>query len=145
MALVPSLLVKLKPRIPGHHIMAKNQTRRLSSQVVAQDKASLAALQDIDDYKPTNAAYKVADIAIADEAVDKDRTKETQLAADAKNARDHAVTSEWKLHNLILGAKKQVVAQYGEDSDEVQAVGLKKKSAYKTGGKKKVVTFNKAA
>lgn len=117
--------------------MAKNQMRRLSSPVVKQDKASLAALQNIKDYKPTNAAYKVADIETADEAVDADRKTETQLAADAKNARDNAVASEWKLHNLILGAKKQVVAQYGEDSNEVQSVGLKKKSAYKSGGKKK--------
>ena len=117
--------------------MAKNQTRRLSSQIVAQDKASLAALQDIDDYKPTNAAYKLPDIEAADDAVDVDRKKETQIAKNARNARDRAVACEWALHNLILGAKKQVIAQYGEDSDEVQAVGLKKKSAYKSGGKKK--------
>ena len=118
--------------------------RRLSSPVVAQDKASLAALQNIDDYKPSDATYKVADIETADKAVDADRKKETQLTADAKNARDRAVCSEWKLHNLILGAKKQVVAQYGEDSDEIQSVGLKKKSAYKSGGKKKAVTLKAA-
>jgi len=31
----------------------------------------------------------------------------------------------------MLGAKKQVLAQFGDDSDQAQAVGLKKKSEYK--------------
>ena len=75
--------------------MAKNQMRRLSSQVVKQDKASLAALQNIKDYKPTNTAFKLADIVTADEALDADRKTETQLAADAKSARDNAVACEW--------------------------------------------------
>jgi hypothetical protein len=30
----------------------------------------------------------------------------------------------------MLGGKKQVVAQYGDDSDQAQAVGLTKKSEY---------------
>ncbi|MDQ6631631.1 MAG: hypothetical protein M3Y82_07715 [Verrucomicrobiota bacterium] len=35
-----------------------------------------------------------------------------------------------------LGAKKQVIAQYGEDSNEVQSIGLKKKSERATPAKK---------
>ena len=38
---------------------------------------------------------------------------------------------EWEFHNLILGAKDQVTAQFGRDSNEVQAVGLKKASERK--------------
>jgi hypothetical protein len=49
-------------------------------------------------------------------------------------ARDAANAAEWALHNLILGAKDQVIAQYGEDSDQVQAIGLKKKSEHKRPG-----------
>jgi hypothetical protein len=30
----------------------------------------------------------------------------------------------------MLGVKDQVIAQFGKDSNEVQAVGLKKKSEY---------------
>lgn len=48
-----------------------------------------------------------------------------------KTARDTATTAERAFHNAMLVVKKQVSAQYGEDSDEVQAVGLKKKSEYK--------------
>ena len=32
---------------------------------------------------------------------------------------------------MLLGAKDQVIAQYGSDSDQVQSLGLKKKSDYK--------------
>lgn len=32
------------------------------------------------------------------------------------------------LHNAILGACTQVLAQYGDDSDAIQSLGLKKRS-----------------
>lgn len=38
------------------------------------------------------------------------------------------VAAQWAFHNVILGAKQKVVAKFGDDSDEAQAVGLKKKS-----------------
>ena len=37
--------------------------------------------------------------------------------------------------DAITGAKTQVPALYGEDSDEVAALGLKKRSEKKTGGR----------
>jgi hypothetical protein len=51
-------------------------------------------------------------------------------AADAKRAAANA--AEWEFHNAILGAKTQVTAQFGDDSDELAALGLKKKSEYKS-------------
>ncbi|MFZ5908636.1 MAG: hypothetical protein ACOYYU_01315 [Chloroflexota bacterium] len=38
--------------------------------------------------------------------------------------------------NMLLGVKEQVIAQYGKNSDQVQALGLKKKAEYKTPGRK---------
>jgi hypothetical protein len=38
------------------------------------------------------------------------------------------VAAEWAFHNAILGVKEQVRAQFGPDSNEVQALGLVKKS-----------------
>jgi hypothetical protein len=43
-------------------------------------------------------------------------------------ARDAAAAAEWALHNAVLGARTQVLAQYCDDSDAVQAMGLKKRS-----------------
>lgn len=43
-------------------------------------------------------------------------------------ARDAAVEAEWAFHNAVLGSKTQVDAQYGENSDQRQSLGRKKKS-----------------
>jgi len=46
-------------------------------------------------------------------------------------ARDVAAAAEWVLHEGILGARSQVIAQYGPDSNAVQMLGLKRKSERK--------------
>jgi len=51
-------------------------------------------------------------------------------------ARDDATAAEWAFHNAILGVKKQVIAQYGEDSNEMQSLGLTKKSEIVRPGRK---------
>ena len=42
--------------------------------------------------------------------------------------RDALVATQWDFHNLILSVKDQAKALFGPDSDEVAALGLKKKS-----------------
>jgi hypothetical protein len=46
------------------------------------------------------------------------------------------VARERGFHGLILGAKDQIIAQFGRDSNEAQAVGLKKKSERKPPARK---------
>jgi hypothetical protein len=60
------------------------------------------------------------------------RDVEAQKQADLDAARDDSTAAEWAFHNAILGAKDQVIAQFGDDSNEVQSLGLKKKSEYKS-------------
>ncbi|HEX8501979.1 MAG TPA: hypothetical protein VF659_15455 [Pyrinomonadaceae bacterium] len=55
----------------------------------------------------------------------------TQAEATAAAKRDAATAGEWEFHNAILGAKVQVEAQFGSDSDEFASLGMKKKSDYK--------------
>jgi hypothetical protein len=112
--------------------MAKNQTRRVTSGVLSADRKAFAALQAIANYTPANQTYKVDNIeAIRDRMEDLQReATQAMVAADAK--RDAATAGEWAFHNAMLGAKTQVTAQFGPDSNEVQALGLKKKSEYKT-------------
>lgn len=43
-------------------------------------------------------------------------------------AADAARLAEWEFHNAVLAMKEVVKGQFGSDSDEAQAVGLKKKS-----------------
>jgi hypothetical protein len=59
------------------------------------------------------------------------RKVEAQAAAAAAVARGDTIAKEWEFHNLMLGVKEQVIAQFGKDSDQLQAIGLKRKSEYK--------------
>jgi hypothetical protein len=43
---------------------------------------------------------------------------------------------EWAYHNKIVGMRDSVAAQFGRDSDEVQAVGRKRESERKTPGRR---------
>ena len=79
--------------------------------------------------------YALAALTAAEASLDAAQTTEIQANAAADAARDNATASEWAFHNVVLGMKDQVVAQYGRDSNEAQAVGLKKKSEYKSRGR----------
>lgn len=116
--------------------MAKNQTRRLNPAQIQTNKNDFAALKAIQEYKPANPAYKVEAITAVDSELDAAGARESQTTAAAAAARDDRVAKEWEHHNLMLGARDQVVAQFGRDSNEAQAVGLKKKSEYKSPGRK---------
>jgi hypothetical protein len=116
--------------------MAKNQTKRLRPSQVQLNKDHFAALKNISNYAPANPAYATAAITTAETDLNNKATLESQTTAAAASARDDAVASEWQHHNLMLGARDQVIAQFGRDSNEAQAVGLKKKSEYKSPGRK---------
>lgn len=116
--------------------MAKNETKRVRPSQVQTNKDDFANLKALSGYAPANPAYKVDLIQASENKLDADAQTEAQTIVAAKNARDNAVASEWAHHNLMLGARDQVVAQFGRDSNEAQAVGLKKKSEYKSPGRK---------
>jgi hypothetical protein len=111
--------------------MAKNESKRITPAQLQADRDSFAALQANDKYAPANPAFAIVAITAVHNGLSTDQQTEAQAVAAAAAARDNAVAREWEFHNLILGAKDQVVAQFGRDSNEAQAVGLKKKSEYK--------------
>ncbi|MFL6229355.1 MAG: hypothetical protein ACJ741_11310 [Pyrinomonadaceae bacterium] len=110
--------------------MPNNPTRRITPATLQADKDSFDALKGISAYAPANPAYTVAAIATLRNKLDTSQEAETQALAAAAAARDEATAAEWDYHNAIIGAKEQVIAQFGKDSNEVQSVGLKKKSEY---------------
>jgi hypothetical protein len=107
-----------------------SQSKRVRPAQIQEDRDAFAALQAVAGYAPANPAYAMAAIAAAQVGLNSAQQAEAQAAAAAATARDNAVAQEWAFHNLMLGAKDQVRAQFGKDSNEVQAIGLKKKSEY---------------
>lgn len=116
--------------------MAKDQTRRIKPSVLQDDRDALAAIKAFTNYAPANTEYALAKLETKATAMNTARETEAQKRDEADAARDDATTAEWAFHNYILAAKKQVLAQYGEDSNEAQAVGLKKKSEWKSPSRK---------
>ena len=108
-----------------------NENKRLKPAQIEADRTSFAALQTIDGYAPANAAFTLAKATEAEAAVRSAQAAEAQAEAALAAARDAAVAREWEFHNLMIGAKDQVMAQFGRDSNEVQAVGRKKASERK--------------
>ena len=60
-------------------------------------------------------------------------------------ARDLAIAAEWALHDGMLGAKAQVIAQYGPDAHAVQLLGLKRKSERRRPVRRAAVATTKQA
>ncbi|APB32995.1 hypothetical protein GlitD10_0681 [Gloeomargarita lithophora Alchichica-D10] len=111
--------------------MAKDQSRRLRPALLQTDQEVLAALLAFPDYTPSNPEYRREALQAAWQTMQGKQSLEVQALAAAKAARDEANGSEWRFHNLMLAAKEQVIAQYGRDSAQVQALGLRRKSEYR--------------
>ena len=114
-----------------------NESKRLRPAQITEDESGFAALQTMAGYAPANPDYTVELVTAAHADLPAARAAEAPPAAAAAAARDDAVAKEWKFHNLILGAKDQVIAQFGRNSNQVQALNLKKTSEYKAPQRKK--------
>ncbi|HKS27424.1 MAG TPA: hypothetical protein VJS44_06370 [Pyrinomonadaceae bacterium] len=114
--------------------MAKDQSKRISPGVLAADIENFDGLKEIAGYDPANARYTVEAMSTAETAMRTAQEVETRAEAALATARDNAVAAEWNFHNLVLGMRDQVTAQFGRNSNEAQAVGRKKPSEYKRRG-----------
>lgn len=123
--------------------MAQDQNRRLDPDKIQEDIAALEAIQGMTGYAPANSAYALTALTTAKTGMQTAQATETQKKGESDAARDAANTAEWAFHNAMLEAKNQVKAQFGVSSDQVQALGLKKKSEYKKGGGRKSTTTPK--
>jgi hypothetical protein len=112
--------------------MAKNQNKRLATSTLAEDETAFNALQNVTGYTPANPAYAVTAITQAFADMRAAQAAEDQVAAALATARNHSVEKEWAVHNLMLGVKDQVKAQFGKDSTQLQELGLKRVSEYKS-------------
>jgi len=111
--------------------MAKNQNNRIRPAQLQADLDALTALRSFSDYAPANPAYAMQKLESSLTGLKSAQDAELAAQNTLASARDAASAAEWDLHNMLLGAKDQVIAQYGSDSDQVQSLGLKKKSEYK--------------
>jgi hypothetical protein len=126
--------------IPLYKIMTiQDKTRRLRPQTISQDIDSFHGLQTVSTYNTTRADASTAKLQEVYQAMLISQQTETEKLALYRAASDAARLAEWEFHNAVLAMKEVVRGQYGSDSDEAQAVGLKKKSDRKRPSRKKPV------
>lgn len=119
----------------------QDRTRRLPSQSISQDITSLHGLQTITTYNTSRADASVANLQQAYQTMLAQKQAETEKLTLYRAATDAARLAEWEFHNAVLAMKEVVRGQYGSDSDQAQAVGLKKKSDRKRPSRKKAVAM----
>lgn len=101
---------------------------KLSIRTLLEDETAYEAFLNIEGYTPIQATYSKEALQATYRTMKDAQMNETQLMASLKTAKDATTKAERTFHDAVLGMKQQVIAQYGSDSDEVQQVGLKKKS-----------------
>ena len=116
--------------------MANNKTKRLRPIVLQEDLDAYAALLAIVGYKPSNIIYDLANITGSKAKMGESQTAEVQKKVEADASRDTSTTDERDFHDMMIGVKEQVKAQFGANSNEYAALGMKKKNEYKTGKRK---------
>jgi hypothetical protein len=117
----------------------QDTTRRLRFQVISQDVTSFHGLQTVSTYDTNRSNASVANIQQAYQAMLAQQQAETEKLALYRAAVDAARLAEWEFHNSVLAMKEVVRGQYGSDSDQAQAIGLKKKSNRKRPSRKNSV------
>ena len=119
------------------YMPTQDTTRRLRPQLISEDVTSWHGLQTITTYDTTRADASATNLQQAYQAMLTSRQAETEKLTLYRAAADAARLAEWEFHNAVLAMKEVVRGQYGSDSDQAQAVGLKKKSDRKRSSRKK--------
>ncbi|MGF1538164.1 MAG: hypothetical protein ACFB4J_17005 [Elainellaceae cyanobacterium] len=116
--------------------MIQNTNRRLNGTTIKRDIESYNGFSYVKDYIPPRmeAAPEIVKDAYTTKLTAQPREAEQKAAYKA--ATDEARLAEWAFHNATLAMKDGIRGQFGPDSNEAQAVGLKKKSERKRASRK---------
>lgn len=111
--------------------MARNPNVRIRPVVLKADHDAYTALQSMSNYAPANTEYSKAKATEVLDAMLAAQDAEVNAVNALAAIRDATYAAEWKFHDFMLEAKTQVSAQFGPNSDQIQAMGLKKKNEHK--------------
>ena len=108
--------------------MTTNRSRRLPADDIQANRQALSGIQMLSDYAPMNNAYSAARLEELRQAMEQAQQAELRAAQAQAIARELAMAAEWAMHDCLLGAKTQVIAQYGPDAHALPLLGLRRKS-----------------
>ena len=116
--------------------MSTTPSGRVPAKVLADDIQAFHALATIEGFAPHDPELRREAVAATFDELFADQAAfvRAQVALDA--ARDKLANTEQRAHGKMLRVKDSVCSQYGDDSNEYAALGMKKKSEKKKGGGK---------
>lgn len=106
--------------------MPAKLSRRLSPSELAADEAVINALKSVTTYKTVPGLLSLAELEALNARVAEKQGAEQLAQIGAVTMRDAAIAAEWERREAVMRTKALIVAQYGRDSSEVKAVGLKR-------------------
>lgn len=118
--------------------MAKRKTSRVTQGILKKDRLIATAVLALKAYNPANSEFTSDKLREALKSLDAASVAEQKALEAVSKARENAMKAEWEFHEQVLGVKRQVLAQYGDDSEEITALGMKKKSERKYGRPRKI-------
>ena len=111
--------------------MAKTPSGRVPAKVISEDIQAFHGLGTIKDYAPPDPDLTLEAITATHEELMADRAALVRAKIALDIIRDKIGNTEQRFHGQMRGAKDSVRGQYGEDSNELAAMGLKKASEKK--------------
>jgi hypothetical protein len=106
--------------------MPAKTSRRLTPTELATDEAVINALKSVTTYKMVSGQLSLAELEALNARVAEKQHAEQTAQIGAMSTRDAAIAVEWERHEAVMRTKALIVAQYGRDSSEVKAIGLKR-------------------
>ena len=111
--------------------MSKTPSGRVPAKVINEDIQAFLGLGTIQGYAPHDPDLTLEAITATHEELMADRAALVRAKIALDIIRDKIGNTEQRFHGQMRGAKDSVRGQYGEDSNELAAMGLKKASEKK--------------
>ena len=108
--------------------MTTGATSRISPQQLKSDIELIRALSGIDGYTPHNPAYSLESAMAALQRMSEFETALIHAENAVAAARSALLNERSTVHKIALGAKDEAIVLFGPDSDQIVALGMKKKS-----------------
>ncbi|WP_298624699.1 hypothetical protein [uncultured Zoogloea sp.] len=102
--------------------------KRIPQSILDADIETLRALSGIDGYTPHNPAYSLESAMAALQRMSEFETALIHAENAVAAARSALLNERSTVHKIALGAKDEAIVLFGPDSDQIVALGMKKKS-----------------
>jgi hypothetical protein len=109
----------------------KKQKKRLRKEIVQADVALMAVFKTLPGYAPRNPQFSVAAMEQSHNELAQLLHEELLIEMQLAAVRERIVEVGHRYHDQLLGGKHEAVVQFGDDSVEIEALGIKRKSERK--------------